>query len=171
MFDPQLHARLMKLRKKSPATRRVHIVDSLYLATVGCFSVEQRFFDAFRRVWKKRKRSAKTELLEFWRQRDANRRIIPIINLVATLPPGKADPTEIPYAWCNEGIILEFDATSIKNMPDRLIETLISHELLHAARTASGRETDDRNLEELAVRAANERMGYYEEALTRWKPK
>jgi hypothetical protein len=147
---------------------RIQIADSLWLTSHDDFPVEQRFLDAFRRVWKKRKRSERNELLEFWRQRDANRGIVPIIKLVPTLLPGKADPTEVRYGHSDEGMILEFAATLIENMPDGLIEVLISHELLHAARKAGNRETNSRTLEELAVRMENDKMGYDENALTNW---
>ena len=171
MVDPKTPMRREKLLKNSPENRRLHIVDSLHLTAFDRFPVEERFIDAFRRVWKKRKRSDKTELLEFWRQQDANMGIFPFpyIQLVANLLPGKADPTEERYAQCDEaGTILEFDATRIANMPDRLIETLISHELIHAARKAGNRATKDLDLEESFVRMANEKMGYDEHALTEW---
>ena len=91
-----------------------------------------------------------------------------MINLIAELLPRKYDPMQHPYAECEVGVIFQFAATPIRNMPDDLIETIISHELLHAARSASKRASDDRNAEEEIGRSENIALGYDEEALDWW---
>lgn len=156
MVDQHIRARLRELLQRPTESRRVRIVGPIYLYVHDRFPVEQAFIVAFRRVWRKRKRAMKDELLTYWRRKDAGKNTIPQICLVGELPREASSPDEDLLGKCFEnGVFLHFAANLIEDMPGYLLEVLTSHELLHAARVANGTMKDDRAVEEEEVREEN----------------
>jgi hypothetical protein len=156
-------------RGRSPHSQVIIARNRIYLRTFsGGADQQARFVRAFRRTWKRLPLGDRRRLLKHWRENCPlalvrNGHYSPLVEVQYGWQARNEEP--LAGSWRSSTHRLFFLAPAVVLMPNRHLDTLIAHELAHAALTAAG--CDDKNDEELAEGIVD-LWGFDQYALIRW---